>query len=477
MDILICTGVGRSATVPGTLGANFRLFVEEGGEIEASAAEGNFTAFPLPEGAGPFALRLEAKPVAPTTHPVTAHFEYRGKGNLAIVPGPDPDAPTDVAELMTPLATRVAQGNAILVSVFFSRVRDATARTLQFLATVPAPRKKFPAPTSWDTPAASVHVIGSPPVAGGAIVTASQSVDPNVEVRVLELKLSKPRDAPHFIAVTWPKDLPRTTEADPTPFVVYFHAGMAQNAGQAYEGAGTGTYPNGWDYQFFGLWRYLQYMGDPLIGGDAPFSKGLPYQVAAAGKKAVVILPLSSVQTEVGVLMSGDSMLEALLEVQSYMFRREGVFTAPSLGRGALGSFSSGNLLVNSFLSRNQSHKFCQEVLKEVYMFDAPGASRDSWVNQVTAWQKTGDAQDKVARAYVQTATAKLAQFVGVGSFGPAPLLITSGDGKRSVGVLPLGPWANAVAAAGGKGGGFQQAHQLMSAVMMTDALRRSPGF
>jgi hypothetical protein len=380
---------------------------------------------------------------------------------------------------MPVMGVRVAQGNAILLVAFVSRIQDATAQTVGFLARVPKRRKDFePVDRTWNLPSQRLHLINPAVLSGGALLFDQQNVDPNSEVTVLRLKLKK-NEAPQLFAVIWPKDLERTGASPPTPFLVYFHAGVTQNRDVAYEVSGVGTYPNGWDYLFFGLHRYVKYSAispDPLLNVEAQFTKGLAYQAGASGKKIVTVLPESRVFQEVGVLLSARSMEEVLLEIQSFMFRRKSIFALPGLGRTGLCAFSSGNPLVTSFLARNQTHPFCQGTLKEVYMFDSGESDKDPWAAQVSAWLRTGDSASKMTRIYVQTTTARLSGMIGAAARTRSPFVASSANGQRTIAVIPSSVWRAAILAAGGTPSkdDFQQAHQLISATLLMDALRRS---
>jgi hypothetical protein len=169
-------------------------------------------------------------------------------------------------------------------------------------------------------------------------------------------------------------------------------------------------------------------------------------------------------------------MQEVLLEIQSFFFRRDSTITQPGIGRTALAAFSSGNPLVTTFLERNRSHPFCENVLNEVYMFDTPNGDKDAWATQVSSWLRSGDSTTKRACAYVQTPHPKLLQLVGGWPAGARmPFITASADGRRTLGVIPGNVWRTALNEHGGRIIElFQDAHQLISATLLTDALRRS---
>jgi hypothetical protein len=49
-------------------------------------------------------------------------------------------------------------------------------------------------------------------------------------------------------------------------------------------------YPDGWDYLYWGVWRYMQFSGDPLGGSDPPYTKELPHQAIDPAREGDVTL-------------------------------------------------------------------------------------------------------------------------------------------------------------------------------------------
>lgn len=359
-------------------------------------------------------------------------------------------------------------------------VHDATANVSASLARVPNRRRvgHHPSiwpPAAWDTPPLLNHnYIAFPPVAGGALKFTPRTIDPDTEDLVLEVNGVT---APRLIAVSWPRNVARSAGAEPTPFLIYFRPTVGQNVRAGfYVGPGLGTYPFGWDYLFYGLWRYVNYTGDPLTRD--PFAKGLPYQIAASNKNAVLVLPLNKVGEELGVFLNAASIELILNKIQAFMFLRAGIAQAPPLGRVALGAFSSGNMLATQFLSnpRNQSHPFYLNNLKELYMFDAPGNLVPTWVSQALRWAGAGSSANKMIRAYTRGNHPIYKTLLGVTTPAAGPFVVDSSSGLRTAAVLPDAAWRSATAFSGAPSlvRSWQEPHQLISATMLTDALRRS---
>jgi hypothetical protein len=310
--------------------------------------------------------------------------------------------------------------------------------------------------------------------------------------------------------VSWPNAISRTDISVPTPFLVYFHTTVGQNVKAGFyevpgmvdpappPGASPKTYPFNFDYVYFGLWRYMHYCGDPA--GTAaprnpdpltvdPYAKGLPYQMAAAGKNAVIVLPCNRVGPQVGVMLKAAAMNAVLREIQSFMFRRAGTYTTPGLGHVALGAFSAGNLLTLTFLNdpENQADPFYLDTLRELYMFgrfaDPAGWNPVAWVNAALAWANSGTSAGKIIRAYLESTIPNYSRLV---SPLPSTVPFVQTSGLFTAAVLNVAAWNAAATAAGNasiaapdptgriQGKAFQDTHQLISAMMLVDALSSS---
>jgi len=439
----------------------FEVSINGGGFRPANGGASGTASVELPPTPRPLPLEIRATPT--TNHHFRVEegrFEYRWNGELVAIRVPK--------EFMPPRGIRSSGHNSISVVVVLSRVRDRTNDVLASLARVPGSRVGHPPtswpPSAWDTPSlANPRYIASPPVRAGNLYFDLRTIDPDTEDLVLEVAGV---DAPQLIAVSWPRALRRTIDSDPTPFLIYFHPTVGQNVGAGfYEGPDLGSYPFGWDYLFYGLWRYLNYMGDPITVD--PYPKGLPYQVAASGKHAVLVLPLNKKRIEVGAFLDAASAEELLREIQAFMFRREGIYEPPELGRTALAAFSDGNPLVARFLGLliNQRHLFYQNILKEVYMFDAPRNSVLNWVAQAIRWARAGDGTDKMIRIYTRNNSPSHSTLLGQSTPAVPLFVASSSNGLRTAAVLPMAAWRST---------DWQTVHQLISATMLTDAFRRS---
>jgi hypothetical protein len=245
------------------------------------------------------------------------------------------------------------------------------------------------------------------------------------------------------------------------------------------------TYPWGFDYQFFGLLRPLRYMGDPLL--EDPFPKGLPYQIQASGRNVVLVLPLPRVGAEpcAEITSFADAVFlqEYLEEIQAFMFRRAGNFSFGPVGRVGMGSFSSGHALLSCFLTQpaNQTHPLLLDTLQEVWLFD-PHADKAEVTGEalahVAAWAVRGSAATKIARLYTQNDPGHLAPLLaqlGV-TAGAAPFHAETADGRKSLTSLPQAAWQSVAQQLQGTVPytNSGQVHQVIPALMVTDALRRS---
>lgn len=480
MDLFVLSSVvdGQVSSL-----CSFEVIIDAGVPIAADTSVPSVGTVIVPDGAQQ--IEIHANPTTDQLWPLVGTFKRQDDGSFVALP-------STPAEFAAPLRVSNAGQSLVSITAYLSRLRDATAPSLNSLGNVPPirqnhvpqawppaaggqPAGSWPA-TVWNTPPLDDHqYVADPPIVNDALVTSARSVDPSTTDLVVEFKGV---NAPQTIAISWPDAVARTEEAGATPFLVYFHSGMGQIAGAYYTHPQVGTYPFGFDYIYYGLWRYMNYTSDPLTRD--PYSKGLPYQMAASGKSAVVVMPGSKVGPEVGVFLSAASMETVLREIQAFMFRRAGIYTPPALGRTALASFSSGNNWVTAFLAKrqNQESAFYQQTLRELYMFDAPGYGSAAWVAQAIAWANRGDVA-KMIRAYTSHGVSSYAKLLGHTPPQKVPFVESSDDGNRTAAVLPIAAWRNAIIASGGLPTSFDtdqfgSTHQLVSAIMLTDALRRS---
>ncbi len=446
---------------------------------------------------GPLDLLVRATPKAVTNcWPLQGAFQI-DSARIVVT-----DAP---AEFAPPNGVFGPLGGTISFVVHFSQVRDATEDSRLGLIPILLPppvagqfrgpfAKPLP-PTNW-SPLESllgVNFVGFPLIQAGKIAAdpARPSTQPAGTALVLQWHDSNPGGvrSPETLAVYWPDAVDTAPGAGPTPYLVYFHPTAAQNAGSPdfiYSNPLGGPYPFGFDFIFFGQWRYMNYIDDPLNGGDAPFWKGLPYQMVAAGKPAVVVMPLNKVETtckEIERFSSAALIEELLLEIQAFKLRRAGNFDRAGIGHLAFASFSSGHATMTCFLfdATTRTHPLYLNTLQEIVYFD-PHADDEAVtagaINQAVFWGTKGTAASKIVRLYTQHSAAQLAGIaasMGVTVAAP-PSVSASVTNRRSITCLPISSWNGFASTVLGTPTSFsgQEVHQLISSMMLTDALRQS---
>ncbi len=449
----------------------------------------------LPDTPRPIPLRIRLSSRNQHHWDIEGQFEYRGNGNLVVISAPNEfQSPRAVFTSNLPGTTR---GNffSVMVTGILSRVRDATQTVLAELANVPtglrnnlniplARRRPIISelpfatfhpwpPSTWKTPnLPNFKYASTPLLAGGQVAAVQQSIAPTTVDLVLEVANV---NAPKMIAVCWPNAIARTATSGSTPFLVYLHPGMAQNVGRPgfYENNGQKPYPLGWDYLFYGLWRYINYNTDPFT--NDPWAKGLVYQIMASGKNAVLVLPMNKSGIESGVFKRAADTEEILNEINAFMFRRARIFTPPPLGRIALAGFSSGVALQQELIGSVLSSRRLG-TLTEVYMFDrGHGVGRTSNVNGATmsavdsAANWAGSDPAKIVRFYSQMESSAVPNYRRLVRTNPASGVSVTDVPGRTVAILPVSAWTGFAAWRRG-----DNLHQLISATMLTDALRRS---
>ncbi|MHA7962280.1 hypothetical protein ACX9I7_31585 [Streptomyces sp. L500] len=498
MAQLVLTGQIQGQT---STQCNFTIAVNGGAPVGPDSVVLDQSIFAIPDTDA--AIDIEADAVDQAKYgTLTAHLDIDSTGTVqATFPPVNSNWPD-------PTVTSSDVGQTIAMTAFFAPLRDATEQARVSLAQTGddypgSPPAQPPGDMSFRTPGVSLPplvygvpsaidttVIASPAIGSGNIQVQTQTVSPFAETVVLQLPGIS---APQLVAVHWPDGVPRDPGAPPAPFLVYCHAGMAQNSPQFYDDPRdrhdpvTGnTYPFGWDYQFHGLLNYLQYIDDPFLTN--PFAKGLGLQLTASGRNVVLVLPLMRVAgnpcNEIGSFADAAFLQEYLPEIQAFMFRRKGNFQFGPIGRLGMASFSSGHAALTCFLGNatNQAHSLYLDTLQEVYLFD-PHADLVSEtllpLTQVAAWAARGSSGTKVARLYTQNDPAQLAPLLrqlGVAAPGPAPFDAATPDDRNSLTSLPLAAW-NSLALKLGSTVPYAntgQVHQVVSALMLTDALRRS---
>ena len=451
-------------------------------EIDGSAADVATIpvwAVDLPDGAG--AVRVVATPTSAAYWSDQFHLVVTG----------DQVDPTVADAVKVQTTTVTAVGVVITrVTMTVSRLRDAGAAVRDLLTQPPDKRLGKPAtlrnvmdhgdfpPDDWSVPdrPSTTFVNAERPVDGALIGTVTRdAVGADHEYVVVEVAGIA---VPKLLAVSWPTGLLRDDGADPTPFLVYYHPSTGQNvAAGYYVGGELGPYPWNFDFAYFVLFAYLWYAVDPFL--TSPYTKGIPFQIAASGKQVVSVLPCNApVSNEFGAFTDAAAIEAILLELQALMFRRSGVRTPPAtLGRTAVGAFSSGNNFMAAFLQspKNRAHRFCLETLQEVLCFDPPGYVVSALTAAAFTWAGSPDTGRRIA-LYTQGGHEAHGKLLGHPP-PPAPYVETTPDGTRTSALLPAAVWRATLEDLTGRPRprwGFQETHQVIAAMMLTHAMASS---
>lgn len=445
----------------------------------------NFESVRIPHDDIPGTLEIEADPGG-DHFAVSGRFRYEGRGKLVEEPG-------TTAGAFAPVRAAVAKANfpgsalpatAMSMIVFFSRLRLATEKALPFAHQGKKPKGPAYPKTPGELDAtvratANVSVVQQPPVAGGTLSFARQDVTPRAELHFFELKADP---APKLLAVLWPDSIvpSAATANDPVPYLIYVHPNTGQNHPKHY----AGDYPFSHDFIHYQLIRYLIYgqsfaAADPTVKLDPLLEsrafKGLAHQFEVAGKPVVLVKPVLRPHVELGVMLDADHTEWVLREIGALMFRRAGVFASqpPPIGRVGMAAFSAGNALAIQFLRDNKGHPFVDDTLREYYGFDCPAHAEISWFKHVKAWRGPG----KHAAYYNQrNSTARFAELLPPGTSIPAtrPHVTANAGGttdfSATMGSMGIKEWQ----AVTPMKIGWQDAHQLIPGLLLTDALRRS---
>ena len=284
---------------------------------------------------------------------------------------------------------------------------------------------------------------------------------------VLEIK---PLPMPRLFGVSWPDAIPTT---QPVPMLLHFRPTMNQaDRKKPHYDTPDDPYPFGTagDPARGKPRRTTQYLdslllefsrsGDPLRGGV--YAVGLPAQIAAAGKAAVLVVPLGKEHGEMGTQFLSRGVGAFILdEIIDFMCRLKRQFAPPpALGRLAISAFSSGHSLMRVLLEANAGTPLYVDKLSELYLFDPLGAQNlDPMHTAAGLWrharkQRPGaarDNRDRIIRYYGQ---------VPVGPFPDDDPVYTT----RAL-ICPC-DWFTA--------GTVCDAHHLFPANMLTHAMRES---
>jgi hypothetical protein len=409
-------------------------------------------------------------------------------------------------------STTLGDPSATFAKIVLSQFKDYTEETVKLLVNPPTTRLgKTPdvseltshqnlwgptwPPSDWgldDLTGAHFIDVTKPVTSGGALNFAKSALEINVDSVVLRLAGV---DAPQLFAVTWPdaKELKPAPGAKPTPFLVFIEQSLQGNQydldGMFVGGefaAPDKAYPNNFDYADM-LFQQLHYAGTPPSIPETPFfwegAKGVPYQVAKAGVNVVTVIPLNSFEKDFGVMKDMKQTGIILEELRAFMFMRAGVSAKEgSVGNTAMASFSSGNIILGSWIApeSNRNSDFMQNKVKALYFLDPaldPKHPPDvnTFIPSALEWAKSG--ADKAVRLYMRYPTVAHKKLLEKTS--PAvPYVANSSVARRTAAVLPTEIWIAALTKIFGapdpdpkKFVAWSFAHHMFAATMLTHAL------
>jgi hypothetical protein len=389
----------------------------------------------------------------PTHWPTTVDVKANGF-LFSLAPGsPGMATVTTVSGPVLALAT---------VVVRVSRFKEVTKDILKLLQTVPLPRGKNAPPETelkaeygaWPPPNLDIR-----PVSGARYLDATNPVKDkklnlappatlNVDVDTVVLEL-RGVAAPRLFGVTWPKAIAPKAGAAPMPTLLFFRQTGGQDAGK-YEvfngGAMKGQpYPYNFDYAERCLFESMHYAATPLkkVSGWTLRPKGVPYQIAKAGKSVVAVYPVADANDSIafGVLSQMKQAGAILEELQAFMFWRAGVADPPAtIGDTAMSFYSSICRWLPEWLTdaNNLRSTFLKDTVKAIYLLDPPNFSES--VTAALGWAKAPRV-DKRVRFYSRYKN-DAGHTLMFGSKAPdRPYVVTSTDGKRTAAVLPEESW------------------------------------
>jgi hypothetical protein len=490
LDVLLFTalvserqGDGTWIVTP-TSDVTFEVSLDDGATFQPAHRSGipfvpDF--FRLPPSPGPISYLVRATPTTPERWPVASRFEHDPAGGVFSRGGTKPGDPSfEPSAWPMPVTTSLEDssilaafgfGNATLLHhvAHLSRVRDISDQALALINQGGPIGEPDGWLSSWNqgTPARS-HLGRNPLVDGHRLALEDEAVPFfGQEVAILEIA-----DAPvPLVAVSWSKGVLRG--GGPTPFLIYVHPDLGQNAdfygGQPYPGP---------RYLHAIAYRNLYHEGDPLMTANG--FKGLTTQVAAARKAAVIVVPIHRLPGHLGALKDASVMEQVLREIQAFFCHRAEIATPPQLGRVALSAFSNGaGIHLKAFLQANQGHSFLTNLVREVYLMD-PRMNDEELANAVIAWSHTGPKDDKRVRVYLGAQHGEFLRVVGASGFGASAGIQSSADGRRSVALMQEGAWMAAAAHAGAPKevsqafANWARVHEAVPGTMITHALLNS---
>jgi hypothetical protein len=368
--------------------------------------------------------------------------------NLTVDVTPDRVLLDRVTPEVGPLVPAGAGGTTTFrLPVVLPRVRDVTSEAQTLLG------------RPWQPPTRTVHVLTDPLPAGRLHFTSTTVTPARTEVfEIAHL------DVPKWVSVSWPAGM---TAGSPFRFLLYLHHRLFQNKA-AYDGK---PYPRDNAYMEFGLHHYLDYAGSPLSGLNG--GKGLAFQLAAAGRRVAIVLPLprfeasASKDTSIGKLADGNALEVVLQEIAAHAARRmSGAPIPPAIDRLAVASFSSGAADTEAFLRNASKSPFLRRTLREAYRFE--GTNDQAWLDTAVAWAAgipTGEPRPRI-RIY------RLFDATHIKAYLPHGFKLWPAVGDRTYAALPAGDWNAAGATANLSN--WHEVEALIANVMLVDALRRS---
>lgn len=314
------------------------------------------------------------------------------------------------------------------------------------------------------------------PVSGGLLRFRTGSVAPSNDTFVVEVAGSSV--VPRTIAVSWPDAVPRGQSA---AMYVYFRHAPRQETDMMVGKYNTSLepYPYSFDYAYFGLLTCLWYAFRPDV---LPYSQGVPYQIEAAGKKVVTIVACPTAQpsnksTQFGDWTSADFMQSILLEIQALAAARDNIALPTSLGRVALGAFSSGHWHLLNLLKNGKGHPFLTGTVKECYLFDPDNLVLPALMPHLLDWEKGVPSSAAMVRLYNHGSMPEQAPLIT-----PVPTktphLTKAKVGNRTVFAAQASDWDRSMAALHGKPSArpwtWPDQHFAISAFMLTHAIASS---
>ncbi|QMW01730.1 hypothetical protein [Spirosoma foliorum] len=286
---------------------------------------------------------------------------------------------------------------------------------------------------------------------------------------------------PKLVAVNVPNRL-LTSELDCWPVLIYIHPTAGQNLSTNYINADNlksiddaHFYPYGWDFLFHMFWKYLFY---ETLGANTSTNVGIVYQHQFSGKDVITVLPIlnQSDSINMGDFNNPDSILQILGEIKWYFTQHvkmnDGLVSTDNF-RVAMAAYSSGNGLLKTFLAE-KNNAFCQQILKEVYFFDAPTGIGPACVTNALQW--AGNESDRFIRFYSQWSYANYSSIVGSNATVlPGQLVANPDKPYHSIALLNDSFWHQLLPGLfPSDTGDWSQYHSLIATGMLTDALTRS---